>query len=210
MEPIPISLSRFYIEGMWDLLLENIARRDVQLTPEEIDILKSLFAHKRFRKHQYILQEGDVSTHDNFIIKGICRTYRVDEKGQEHILRFTPEEWWTGDLASFLSAKPSLYNVDCLEDTEVLRISFADLETLFDRVPRMNKYFRLLYQKSIISYNLRLTSSLSKSASERYEEFIKRYPDIGQRVPNHQIASYLGITPQSLSRIRSQSQHKGR
>jgi len=195
---------------MWDLLLENIKRRDVHLSPDEIGVLQSLFTHKKFRKHQYILQEGEVSTHDNFIIKGLCRTYRVDEKGQEHILRFTPEEWWTGDLASFLSGKPSIYNVDCLEDTEVLRISSADLEKLFESVPKMNKYFRLLYQKSIISYNLRLASNLSKSASERYEEFIQRYPDILQRVPNHQIASYLGITPQSLSRIRSQSQEKGR
>lgn len=195
---------------MWDLLLDNIARRDVHLTTAEIEILQSLFSHKKFRKHQYILQEGEVSTHDNFVIKGLSRTYRTDDKGQEHILRFTPEEWWTGDLASFLSGKPSIYNVDCLEDTEVLRITNPDLETLFERVPKMNKYFRLLYQKSIISYGLRLVSNLSMSASERYEEFVKRFPDIEQRVPNHQIASYLGITPQSLSRIRSQSQSKGR
>lgn len=195
---------------MWDLLLENIAKRGVHLAPDELAILESLFVHKRFRKHQYILQEGEVATHDNFIIKGLSRTYRVDEKGQEHILRFTPEDWWTGDLASFLSGKPSIYNVDCLEDTEVLRITYADLETLFERVPKMNKYFRLLYQRSIISYNLRLLSNLSKSASDRYEEFVKRYPDIDQRVPNHQVASYLGITPQSLSRIRSQSITKRR
>ena len=195
---------------MWDLLLENIARRDVLLTPEEIEILKSLFSHKTYRKHQFILQEGEVSTHDNFIIKGLSRIYHTDDKGQQHILRFTPEEWWTGDLASFLSGKPTIYNVDCLEDTEVLRITYADLEILFERVPKMNKYFRLLYQRSIISYGLRLVSNLSLSASERYDEFIKRYPDIEQRVPNHQIASYLGITPQSLSRIRSQAQSKGR
>lgn len=195
---------------MWNLLLESIARRDVNLATEEIEILKSLFTYKKFRKHQYILQEGEVATHDNFIIKGFSRTYRVDDKGQEHVLRFTPEEWWTGDLASFLSGKPSIYNVDCLEDTEVLRITCADLDTLLERVPKMNKYFRLLYQRSIISYNLRLASNLSKSASERYEEFIERFPDIWQRVPNHQIASYLGITPQSLSRIRSQSQSQSR
>lgn len=195
---------------MWDLLLSNIARRDVHLTSDEVEILQSLFSHKKLRKHQYILQEGEVSTHDNFIISGLARTYRIDEKGHEHILRFTPEEWWTGDLGSFLSGAPSAYNVDCLEDTEILRITFKDLETLFDRVPKMNKYFRLLYQRSIVSFNIRLTSSLTKSASERYEEFIKRYPDIDQRVPNHQIASYLGITPQSLSRIRNQAASKGR
>jgi CRP-like cAMP-binding protein len=194
---------------MWDLLLDNIKRRDVELTPAEIEIVQSLFSYRKFRKHQYILQEGEVSTHDNFVIKGICRTYRVDEDGHEHILRFTPEEWWVGDLASFLSEKPSLYNVDCLEDTEILRITYQDLETLFEKVPKMNKYFRLLYQKSIISYNVRLTSNQTKSASERYEEFIRTFPLIGQRVSDQQIASYLGITPQSLSRIRNQSQKKG-
>lgn len=189
---------------MWTLLLDNITRRDVFLIDEEIEVLKSYFTHKKYRKHQFILQEGEVATHDNFIIKGISRTYRAENK-QEHVLRFAPEEWWTGDLASFLSGTPSMYNVDCLEDTEVLRITAPDLEALLERVPKMNKYFRKLYQRSIISYNLRLTSNLAKSAAERYDEFLKRFPQIEQRVPDHQIASYLGITPQSLSRIRRQS-----
>ncbi|RAW02898.1 Crp/Fnr family transcriptional regulator [Pseudochryseolinea flava] len=187
---------------MFDLLIENIRRRDVKLTPRHIDTIKSLFVHKKLRKHQYILQEGEIATHDNFLIKGLAKMYRVDEKGQEHVLRFTPEEWWAGDLASFLSQQPTIYNVDCVEDTEVLRISAKDLEVLFNKIPEMNKYFRLLYQRSIISYSNRLTSNLSKSASERYSEFIQQYPLIEQRVPNHLIASYLGITPQSLSRIR--------
>lgn len=192
---------------MWALLFDNIKNRSVQLTEDEAGMVKSLFTHRRFRKHQYILQEGQVSTYDNFVVRGLARTYRV-EKGQDHILRFTPEEWWTGDLASFLSGTPSTYNVDCLEDTEVLSITYPNLEILFQTVPKMNMYFRVLYQRSIISYNIRLTSSLTKSASERYDEFIRRYPLIEQRVPNHQIASYLGITPQSLSRIRNQSMKK--
>jgi CRP-like cAMP-binding protein len=194
---------------MWDLLLENIAKKNVHLNAAEKEIIRKLFVHKKYRKHQYIVQEGEVVMHDHFIIKGLARTYRVDEKGQEHILRFTPEDWWAGDLGSFFGQIPTQYNIDCLEETELLRISNTDLETLFEKVPQMNKYFRVLYQKSIVSYNLRLTASLSKTASERYEEFIKRYPQIEQRVPNHQIASYLGITPQSLSRIRNQSMGKG-
>jgi CRP-like cAMP-binding protein len=195
---------------MWDLLLNSIAEKGVVLAADEAEIVKALFSHKKLRKHQYILQEGEVATHDNFMIKGLARTYRVDEKGQEHILRFTPEGWWAGDMASFLAKTPTLYNVDCLEDTEILRISFSDLETLYEKVPAMNKYFRILYQKSIISFNARVESSLSKTAAERYQEFMTRYPQIHQRVPDHQIASYLGITPQSLSRIRSQSVEKKR
>jgi CRP-like cAMP-binding protein len=194
---------------MWTLLFDNIERRNVRLSKGETEMVKMHFTHRRFRKHQYILQEGQVSAYDNFVVRGLARTYRVDEKGHEHILRFTPEEWWAGDLASFLSGTPSIFNVDCLEDTELLSITYSDLEMLFEKVPQMNAYFRMLYQRSIISYNIRLTSSLTKSASERYREFIQRYPQIDQRVPNHQIASYLGITPQSLSRIRKQSMQKG-
>lgn len=189
---------------MWELLIGNFEKKNVHLTKAEIDVVKSYFSHRKYRKHQFILQQGDIATYDNFIVKGIARTYRIDEKGHEHILRFTPEDWWAGDLGSFLSSKPSSSNVDCLEDTEVLRISGKDLELLCDQVPAMNKYFRLLYQNSLVSYSERIASTLSKSARERYEEFIQRYPQIEQRVPNHQIASYLGIKPQSLSRIRSQ------
>lgn len=189
---------------MWDLLFGNIASKGVVLSETEMKILRESFNHKKYRKHQYIVQEGDVVEHDYFIVKGLARTYHVDEKGQEHILRFTPEDWWAGDLASFFGQIPTQYNIDCIEDTEVLRISVDDLEKVFDKIPQMNKYFRLLYQKSIVAFNVRVTANLTKSAIERYEEFIHRYPQIEQRVPNHQIASYLGIAPQSLSRIRSQ------
>jgi len=190
---------------MWELLLQNLAKRNVHLNPEEVAILQSLFTHKKFRKHQYILQQGDICRYESFIIKGMSRIYEVDDKGQEHILQFTPEDWWTGDMYSFLTGAPSQYNVDCLEDTEVLRITKPDLDLLYEKVPKMNIYFRILYQNSIIAYNRRLGSALSKTAIERYQEFIDRYPLIEQRVPNHQIASFLGITPQSLSRIRKQA-----
>lgn len=193
---------------MWDLLLRNISAKQIHLDDKEVVIVKSAFSPKSYRRHQYILQEGDIAGYDNFIVRGLARIYTVDEKGHEHILRFSPEDWWTGDLASFLSGKPTRYNVDCLEDTDVLRITPGDLEKLCEAVPKMNKYFRILYQRSIASFNERVSSSLTRSAGERYEEFIKRFPAVHQRVPDKQIASYLGITPQSLSRIRSQSQSK--
>lgn len=189
---------------MWDLLIKNIASKNITLSEKEKDVLRVSFSHKKYRKHQYIVQEGDVVEYDYFIVKGLARTYQVDDKGHEHIVRFTPEDWWAGDLASFFGRVPTQYNIDCLEDTELLRINMSDLDRLFDQVPQMNKYFRLLYQKSIVAFNQRVTANLTKSAKERYEEFVLRYPLIEQRVPNHQIASYLGIAPQSLSRIRRQ------
>jgi len=187
---------------MFDLLIRNILKRNIHLTPDEIKILQSKFTYKHFRKHQYILQQGELSRVESFIVNGLTRTYEVDEKGQEHILQFGMEDWWIGDMYSFLSGKPSAFNIDCLEDTEVLQITKSNLEQLYGEVPKMNQYFRLLLEKALISTNQRIIASLRKTAAERYLEFLEKYPFINQRVSNHQIASFLGITPQSLSRVR--------
>ena len=188
---------------MWDLLIKNLSKF-VPLDSQEAGIVQSLFTYKKNRRKQYILQEGDVNRFETFIVKGVTRTYEVDDKGQEHILQFGLEDWWVGDLYSFLTENPTSYNIDCLEDTEVLHITKADLETLYQKVPKMERHFRITIQNAFIASTQRLAASLAKSAPERYEEFIKKYPQIEQRVANHQIASYLGITPQTLSRIRSQ------
>src|SRR5688500_10643809 len=111
---------------MSELLIRNL-NKFVSLTNEETEVILPLFTLRRFRKHQYILQEGDLVRHETFIIKGLTRTYEVDEKGQEHIIQFGLEDWWVGDLYSFLTGAPSRYNIDCLEDTEVLQITKADL-----------------------------------------------------------------------------------
>ena len=189
---------------MWELLLKNLGRH-VSLTNDEAAIIQTLFVHRRFRKRQFILQEGDISRYETFIIKGITRTYEIDKKGQEHIVQFGPEDWWIGDMYSFLSNTPSVYNIECIEDTEVLQITKANQEKLFNQVPKMERHFRILLQNAFIALTKRVASSLTKSAGERYEEFKTTYPHIDNRVPNHQIASYLGITPQSLSRIRGKN-----
>ncbi len=192
----------------WQLLIQNIANKGVQLEADEIDVIQSAFHHRKYRKSQYILQQGDVARHESFIIKGLARKYYVDDRGQEHILLFAAEEWWAGDLDSLYTGRPTDYNIDCLEETEVLQITRNDLEQLYVQLPKINIYFRILFQNSIMAYNKRVTSALSKTALERYQEFIERYPRIEQRIPNHQIASFLGITPQSLSRIRKQFTEK--
>ena len=188
----------------YEYLFRNFAGYAISFSPEETAIVQSLFKRKTFRRNQYILQQGDVARHETFICKGLTRTYEVDDKGQEHVLFFGPENWWVGDLYSFLCDAPSQYNVDCLEETEVLQISKPDLDLLYTRVPGMNQYFRILFQNAYISFAQRTSSGLSKPATQRYREFQEKYPHIEARVPNHQIASFLGITPQSLSRIRRQ------
>ena len=189
---------------MYDILLQHF-NKHIHLTEEEFAECTLLFKYKKYRKYQYLLQNGDITRYETFILKGCTRTYEVDDKGVEHIIQFGLETWWIGDLHSFLTGTPGRLNIDCLEDTEVLQISKADLEKLYEKVPKLERFFRILIQKAYVAAMDRIYSNLSKPAAERYQEFIEKYPHIEQRVPNHQIASYLGITPQSLSRIRSQS-----
>ncbi|MBN8675387.1 MAG: Crp/Fnr family transcriptional regulator [Chitinophagales bacterium] len=186
---------------MWKPLYTNISRH-VSLNREDEAVIESLFRHRRYRKKQYLLQEGEICRYESFIIKGCTRTYEAGEKGQEHILQFGLEGWWVGNLYSFLSKTASGYNIDCLEDCEVLQITSTDLENLYARCPVMERFFRIIIQNAFIALQNRILNTLSKPASERYHDFILKYPQIEQRVPDKEIASYLGITPQSLSRIR--------
>ncbi len=192
---------------MGELLIKNLSKH-ITLTEEESEIILSFFVTKKFRKHQYILQEGEITRYESFVTQGLTRTYEVDEKGQEHVVQFGLEDWWVGDLYSFLTETPSKYNIDCLEDTTVLQITKPNLELLYHKVPKLERHFRIMVQHAYIASVRRISSTLMKTAAERYEEFIQKYPHIQQRVPNHQIASYLGITPQSLSRIRSKATAK--
>jgi CRP-like cAMP-binding protein len=184
-----------------ELLLKNIARF-IKLTPEEEKYFISILKVKKLRKKQFFLQEGDVCKYQAFVYKGCLRTYEVDKKGAEHVIQFAPEDWWTGDLYSFFTNTPSRLNTDALEDTELFIFDHQAIEELYHQVPKFERYFRLLMQNSLIALQHRVLSNMTQSAAERYCDFLQRYPKIEQRVPNHQIASFLGIKPESLSRIR--------
>jgi CRP-like cAMP-binding protein len=188
---------------MYDLILKNIARF-IQLTPAETDRFTSVLKPRTLRKRQYLVQAGDVFRYECFVNKGSLRTYHVDNNGQEHIVMFAFEDWWTGDMYSFLSGQPALYNVDALEDTELLLIEKKQLEQLYIDIPKFDRFFRILLQNAYISMQRRISDNMSLTAEERYLDFINRYPHFEQRLSLKQIASYLGIAPESLSRIRRQ------
>ncbi|HEX9980884.1 MAG TPA: Crp/Fnr family transcriptional regulator [Flavobacterium sp.] len=179
-------------------------QQHVDLTDGDKDKIRCYSSVKKLRKHQYLLQEGDIATTENFVVKGCLRSYEVNDKGQEHVIQFSVEEWWVGDLLSFLTDKPSRYNIDCLEDCELIQFSKSHLNLLYDEVPKIERYFRILLQNAFIATSQRLLSSMSTSAVEQYAAFINKYPHIEKRITNKQIASYLGITPESLSRVRKQ------
>ncbi|WP_276361437.1 Crp/Fnr family transcriptional regulator [Daejeonella sp. H1SJ63] len=186
---------------MFEVLFSKIEEK-IKLTDTEKEICKSLFSPKKLRKRQYILQQDDVCKNLVFVEKGILRSYSVDNKGNEHIIQFALEGWWIADIYSFLTGEEAVYNIDAIEDSELLQISKSALDELYERVPKFERYFRILTQSNMIATHRRLTATLSASADEKYLRLLSAYPNIVARVPQHMIASYLGITPETLSRVR--------
>jgi CRP-like cAMP-binding protein len=183
-------------------LLRTHLSRHIQVNEKEIEIIDSFFRARTLRKRQYLLQAGDVCRTENFILKGCLRAYTTDPEGQEHIAMFGIEDWWISDLYSFLTATPATQHIDALEDSEVLSIEKPDLEKLYDLVPQFNQFFRIMLQNAFVANQQRILASISQTAEEQYVNFKKKYPAIDQRVPQHQVASYLGISPETISRIR--------
>ena len=188
---------------MFEVLFQKLDEK-IQLTGEEKQLCKSFFSPKKLRRRQYILQEGDVCKYVAFVEKGMLRSYTIDDKGNEHIMQFAFEGWWIADQYSFLTGEPAVYTIDALEDAELLLLSKQAEEELLLKIPKFERYFRLLLQNSLIATQRRLIASLSQSAEERYQQLINGCPTIPQRVPQHMMASFLGITPETLSRIRKQ------
>lgn len=186
---------------MYELLYKKVSET-ISITDEEFEFCKTLFIPKKLRKRQYLLQEGDVNKHTAFVSKGLLRSYTIDDKGTEHILQFAFEGWWMGDLYSFLTEEPSMFNMEALEDCELLLITKPSWEMLLDKVPAFEKYFRILIQNNLIATQKRLMGTLSETAEQKYTNLINNFPGCLNRVPQHMIASYLGITRETLSRIR--------
>ena len=188
---------------MFEQLFRSIAQV-VTLTGEESEYCRSRFVPKKLRKRQYLLQEGDVCRHTVFVEKGLLRSYTVDEKGSEHILQFAFEGWWMADLYSFFTNEPSPYHMDALEDSELLMIDRESWDDLLEHVPVMERYFRILIQNNLIATQRRLMGTMSETAEEKYLKLTQNFPEFIQRVPQHMIASYLGMTRETLSRTRGQ------
>lgn len=184
-----------------DLILKNISRH-IRLDEAEKDFFVSLLRVKHLKRKEVLFREGEVAGFECFVNKGCLRTYSIDPKGTEHIVMFAIEDWWTSDLYSFLTKTPATFTIDALEESEVLQLSREGIEQLYERVPKFERFFRIMFQNAYLAQQQRINQNLSQPAEERYLRFIAKYPQIEQRVPQKQIASYLGITPEFLSMLR--------
>ena len=189
---------------MFELLFQKFAEK-IELTEEEKELSRSFFLTKKLRRKQYLLQEGDVCKYVAFVEKGLLRSFTVDDKGHEHITQFAFEGWWIADQVSFLTGEPSEYNIEALEDCELLLLTKQAEDEMLEKIPKFERYFRILLQNNLIATQKRLASSLSQTAEEKYNELISVFPDtLPKRIPQHMLASFLGISPETFSRIRKQ------
>lgn len=184
-------------------LLDYI-RRFVTLTHEEETIVLSSVKYRKYLKGQYIVQQGDVCKYSSFILSGCTKTFYVDDKGQEHIIMFAIEDWWTSDIGSFITQTSADYNVQCLETTETIQFSYYAQEELLQKVPKLERLFRMMLERAFVASQKRIVRNFSLTAKEQYLHFKEQYPEIEQRIPQYMIASYLGITKEFLSKIKSQ------
>jgi CRP-like cAMP-binding protein len=171
-------------------------------------LLRRRIKARTFRKRQYVLQAGDVCESEYYVFKGCLRAYLVNEKGEEHIVQFAVEDWWVGDMYSFLTETPAKLNIETVEESTLLLIAKKDMEELYREIPKLERFFRILVQNAFIALQERVLDAMSKNVEQRYIEFHRKYPQIEQRVPQHMIASFLGATPEFLSRIRKNLSRK--
>jgi CRP-like cAMP-binding protein len=180
----------------------------ISLTDQESDRIKSLSIIKKLRKKQYLLQEGDTWKYHAFITAGCMRTYSVDEKGLEHIIYFGIENWWIGDKESLMFNQPSKYNIDAVEDSEVVLFTNSNFELICKEIPAFSDLMNAIMQRSFVASQSRIQATISYTAEEKYLNFLNKYPGFAMRIPQSMIASYLGITPETLSRVRNLSAKK--
>jgi len=185
------------------LILANIGKH-IKLEPAEADFFLSLLQEKRIRRKQHLLREHEVCYHSIFVNSGCLRGYTLDKNGYEHILQFAPPDWWISDMYSMLTRQPGELYIEATEDTSVLLLHIDDRERLLQAVPKFERFFRIIIENSLVTFRQRLLENLGLPARERYLLFCQRYPTLIERLPQKQIAAYIGVTAEFLSKMRAE------
>ncbi len=193
---------------MYDVLYEHLTRK-IALTADEFAYICQQFVPHSVRRKDVLLHAGEVSLHTIFVERGILRAYSVDAKGTDHTTQFAVEGSWIGDIYSQLTGEPATLAIEALEDADVLLLDNAASERIYAHVPKFERYQRLLLQNHLVVVYRRLLHTMGTSAEAKYDALLAASPAVVQRVPLHLIASFLGITPESLSRIRARKAGRG-
>ena len=188
---------------MTQLFIDNIEKY-FNLSEAEKETILGLTQIKKLRKKEFLLQEGEVSKCSAFVLSGCLRSYFVDSNGFEHILQFAIEDWWITDMMSITTQTAANLNIDAIQDSELLILTRENQLELFEKCPKMEKYFRIITEKGMANIQTRLLENMSLPAVQRYKNLTKKYPKIVEKVPQKLIASFLGITPEFLSKLRHQ------
>lgn len=186
-----------------NLILNNISGY-IHLNEAEKEFFVSMLKPISLKRKQMLLRTGEICRYSSFVVQGCLRGYSVDENGYEHVLNFAPQNWWIADMYSLITQKPGVLNIEALEDTEILTLSKIHQEELYVKVPVFERFFRIIIENSLVSYQQRLLDNLSLAAEERYNNFCKRYPTLITALPSKQIASYIGVTPEFFSKMKHQ------
>jgi len=179
-------------------------RNHIPITETQLDVVQQMTKSTKLKKGEFLMRANEVCPHIAFVVRGCLRSFVVDQKGKEHIIQFAPENWWISEQISLLNQEPSMYSIDAVEDTEYLALPGNIFDELKRIIPEAQAFTNRLQLYSLRSFQKPLVSHLSETGEQRYEKFVKTYPQLALRLPQKMIASYLGVTPESLSRIRRQ------
>lgn len=182
--------------------INDYVNRCGKFNVDDLNVFNRLLKTRKVKRKEILLREGEICDFEAYIVKGCVRTFYIDENGSEVILQFSIEDWWFGDIGSFNDRTPSLLYIEALEDSELLILNPTRKEELLETLPHFERVFRLMLQRRISALEKRLIRTIARTAEDRYLDFIQQYPKIVQRVPQHYIASYLGMTPEFLSKVR--------
>ena len=185
----------------YNLIIKNVLKH-IELKTEEVDHFTSLLEFREISRKEFLLREGQISRHINFIHSGALKAYYLDAKSDENIIMLAVDDWWITDMYSFAMEKPAMQYISAIEDSAVFRLQKSDFDKLLTRTPVFERFFRILMQNAYIREQLRIIQNLSMPAEERYLNFLKKYPQLVQRVSQKQIASYIGVSPEFLSSMR--------
>jgi CRP-like cAMP-binding protein len=185
-------------------ILQNISKH-ISLNSAETKLFTARLTSRTIQKKEVILKAGEICSHINYVENGVLRAYYSDQQGNENIIMFAIHDWWITDMYSFATRNVALFHIDALEESSIIQLDKKDLDDLYQSVPKFERFFRIIIQNAYIREQLRIVENLSLSASQRYENFINKYPKFVEQIPLKQIASYLGITPEFLSVIRKKS-----